>query len=592
MKHYLYLLFLVIPTVNAQSKLTDKQFYNLQDKVRLLSNTNIDSAFIVANKIEKSSNYIHKAFAKGAKGFLYQAINDSINSKKNYKESLILIDKAPKGYERTKNLAYLYNYGGAADWSRGNINDALVKYEKGEKLSNEVNDVVQMVKFNTNIALINGKIGNYNIAIKKTLKSEFLIEQNKALYTIDQYNLNKSTTYLNLGHYYETKFENENENKKNTTYLDSAFYYYKKTILFSYEENTKNRITAQLNIANIFLYKNKIKEAEKAYQSAITESKENNLSNEYALAIYNLGHFYFTQKNYTKSLVYFEKTDSIYHKNNSNLDDFIYSNYYQSKIYESFSDKENSLKHANIYLDYFEKNEKDMMNQSQEINQSQNSKTLKKEMELMKEKYTTTVLFKKAAFYFFGIISVVLIFMYFKNRRKNKIAEINYKSIIEKYKEQLHESANNKNTVIHLESETENKTSNSNLNLDEEKENLLFEKLLKLEEQKVYLNQDFTLQFVAKKIKTNTTYLSYIVNKRFGKTFSEYANELKINYVINEMITNKSYRKYSTQAIAESVGYKNATSFTKLFNKKTGLSPVKFAEKLNADNESIIQNAS
>lgn len=587
MKYYLYLVIIAISTVNAQSKLSDKQFHALQDKVRLLSNKNIDSAFIVADKIEKSGNYIHKAFAKGVKGYLYQSKNDSINSKKNYKESLILINKAPKGYERTKNLAYLYNYGGVSDWLRGNFSEALLKYQKGEELSNEVNDIVQMVKFNINIALINGDIGNYKTAIKKSLKSDYLIEQNKNLYTIDLYNLNKSNVYLSLGKFYETKFKIENQ--KNNKFLDSALYYYKKTMVFSYE-NTKNRVNAQLNLANILFYKKKTRETEKAYQNIVTEAKENNLDNEYGLAIYNLGYLYFSEKNYTKALVYFKKTDSIYHKNKSNINDFINSNYYQSKIYESFSDSENSLKHANTYLDYFEKNEKDMISQSQEINQYQNATVLKKEMELTKDKYTTNVLLKKIAFYFFGIISAILIFMYFKTRRKNKIAELKYKAIIENYKEQLNQSVNNKIETLSIDSEKDIKP--SNLNLDEEKENILFERLIKLEEQEIYLNQDFTLQFVAKKIKTNTTYLSYIVNKRFGKTFSEYANELKINYVINEMITNKSYRKYSTQAIAESVGYKNATSFTKLFNKKTGLSPVKFAEKLNQDNENIVQIAS
>ena len=47
-----------------------------------------------------------------------------------------------------------------------------------------------------------------------------------------------------------------------------------------------------------------------------------------------------------------------------------------------------------------------------------------------------------------------------------------------------------------------------------------------IEDKLVFLNQDYTQQFVAKKIKTNTAYLSFVVNKRFGKTFSEYANEL------------------------------------------------------------------
>jgi YesN/AraC family two-component response regulator len=88
---------------------------------------------------------------------------------------------------------------------------------------------------------------------------------------------------------------------------------------------------------------------------------------------------------------------------------------------------------------------------------------------------------------------------------------------------------------------------------------------------------------VAKKIKTNTAYLSYVVNKRLGKSFSEYANELKLNYVINQLITNPTYRKYSTQAIAESAGFKKANSFTISFKKRTGLTPVQFAEKIESE---------
>ncbi|GAA6768903.1 hypothetical protein AAFH68_48610 [Flavobacterium sp. CGRL1] len=124
------------------------------------------------------------------------------------------------------------------------------------------------------------------------------------------------------------------------------------------------------------------------------------------------------------------------------------------------------------------------------------------------------------------------------------------------------------------------KKENVALSIDEAKENKIVEKLLALESKLEYLNADFTLPYVAKKIKTNTTYLSYVVNKRFGKSFGEYSNELKINYVINEMITNHMYRKYSTQAIAESVGFKNAVSFAKSFRKRTGVSPAQFANNI------------
>ncbi len=105
-------------------------------------------------------------------------------------------------------------------------------------------------------------------------------------------------------------------------------------------------------------------------------------------------------------------------------------------------------------------------------------------------------------------------------------------------------------------------------------------KLEKLEAEKYYLKPDFTQQEVAKKIKTNTTYLSYIVNKNYNKTFSAHYNELRINYVINEMINNKKYREYSTLAIAESAGFKNADSFTSSFKKKTGITPFTFINEI------------
>ena len=122
--------------------------------------------------------------------------------------------------------------------------------------------------------------------------------------------------------------------------------------------------------------------------------------------------------------------------------------------------------------------------------------------------------------------------------------------------------------------------SSQSINIDDVKEEEIVKKLLLLEKKLFYLNPDFNQQTVAKKIKTNTTYLSYIVNKRFGKTFSEYSNELKINYIIKEIINNPTYRKYSTQALAESVGFKNAISFSKSFNKRTGVTPAQFIKRL------------
>lgn len=114
--------------------------------------------------------------------------------------------------------------------------------------------------------------------------------------------------------------------------------------------------------------------------------------------------------------------------------------------------------------------------------------------------------------------------------------------------------------------------------------NEILEKLIKLEEKKLFLRQDFTLHNVAKRLKTNTAYLSKIINSELNKSFSTYANELRINYIIIELKNNAKLRSYSINAIAEEVGYKSPESFTKYFKLATGLSPSVYIKKINEIN--------
>ena len=205
-------------------------------------------------------------------------------------------------------------------------------------------------------------------------------------------------------------------------------------------------------------------------------------------------------------------------------------------------------------------------------------------MVTIQEKYKYDVFLNKALKVFYVVIFIGIVFLLIKNIRDKNKAHKKMNALIEEFKANLEKKENTPVLVqaetVELEEDVQLKKENVNLSIDEAKENKIVEKLLALEEKLEYLNADFTLSYVAKKIKTNTTYLSYVVNKRFGKSFGEYSNELKINYVINQMITNHLYRKYSTQAIAESVGFKNAVSFAKSFRKRTGVSPAQFASNI------------
>jgi YesN/AraC family two-component response regulator len=108
----------------------------------------------------------------------------------------------------------------------------------------------------------------------------------------------------------------------------------------------------------------------------------------------------------------------------------------------------------------------------------------------------------------------------------------------------------------------------------------ILSKIEYLEEKKYYLKQECTMHNMAKRLKTNTSYLSSIINNHLNKTFSNYINELRINYAILELKNNKRLRSYSVKAISEEIGYKSADSFSKYFKEATGLTPSVYIKKI------------
>lgn len=60
--------------------------------------------------------------------------------------------------------------------------------------------------------------------------------------------------------------------------------------------------------------------------------------------------------------------------------------------------------------------------------------------------------------------------------------------------------------------------------INKELEQKLLDKLLDFEKSSLFLDHKFNLQILAKKLKTNTSYLSYIINEKKGKTFNFLAN--------------------------------------------------------------------
>lgn len=162
-----FLLLFVLNSAFAQESnvMNEKEYLLLQEKIRLNFNANVDSALVYASQMARSKNYKHLAFANGSMTAMFQLKGDSKKSKESYKAALQYLEKIPDSKEKTQLKSYIYNYGGLAETYRGNYGKALEIYQEGMKLSLQINDVKQLVKFKMNIALVNEAVGNYQLSI-------------------------------------------------------------------------------------------------------------------------------------------------------------------------------------------------------------------------------------------------------------------------------------------------------------------------------------------------------------------------------------------------------------------------------------------
>ena len=108
----------------------------------------------------------------------------------------------------------------------------------------------------------------------------------------------------------------------------------------------------------------------------------------------------------------------------------------------------------------------------------------------------------------------------------------------------------------------------------------VLQRLKSFEQNRDYLSQEISMNEMAKSFETNSTYLSKIINIKKGKNFSQYINDLRIDFAVEELKQNTTFRKYTIKAIANECGFKSAESFSKSFYKKYGIYPSYYLKQL------------
>lgn len=115
-------------------------------------------------------------------------------------------------------------------------------------------------------------------------------------------------------------------------------------------------------------------------------------------------------------------------------------------------------------------------------------------------------------------------------------------------------------------------------------ENEILIKLDHFEHNKGYLNPHITIVLLAKELDTNVKYLSSILNNSKQKSFNNYINELRIEYIVKCLQEDHKFRLYKVSHLATLSGFASQSSFTTFFKLVTGTTPSVFIKNL-TDNE-------
>lgn len=93
-----------------------------------------------------------------------------------------------------------------------------------------------------------------------------------------------------------------------------------------------------------------------------------------------------------------------------------------------------------------------------------------------------------------------------------------------------------------------------------------------MEKDEHFLDPNLTLKTVADLLGTNTKYLSQVVNNQGGCNFQQFVNNYRVE-TVKEKLASKEYGNLTLFGIALQCGFKNKSTFYKVFKETEGMTP-------------------
>ncbi len=432
--------------------------------------------------------------------------------------------------------------------------------------------------------------GKYNIAVDSFLKAKKYLNQDTNPYfklTID-YSIGVLKwclgDYQNSLKIHQLSFREIQKNKSDSLYssiyldnimslcivnrhlkkLDSSIYYAKQCIMESRRLNNTSRINkAKINIAMVNYERNNYQQALDTLLKYIPTVPDT-----IDLAITRM----FTGKTYLKlnrieqALIQLKKVDSLVSKtNNYPLQirenySLLYSIYKKQKVLdtqllylEKLINFDSILYSNNTYVNTTLLNEYEIPNLINE-----------KESLIKKLKYNDNKKSKQVFYLIILLVCISSLTSYFYYKRTQ-------------YKKRFNVILENK----FPEEQTNQKKERKKLTVPQNIVSDIQVKLESFEQENQFLDRSISLNSLAIIFKTNSNYLSKIINYHKNQNFSSYLSQLRIQHAIQKLKEDTQFRKYDIKSIAQEVGFNSAESFSKAFYKQTGIYPSYFIKEIN-----------
>ncbi|WP_179317581.1 helix-turn-helix domain-containing protein [Winogradskyella undariae] len=116
--------------------------------------------------------------------------------------------------------------------------------------------------------------------------------------------------------------------------------------------------------------------------------------------------------------------------------------------------------------------------------------------------------------------------------------------------------------------------------LSKKTEDELLEKLKLFESSNKFLDKNISLPTVIGQLNTNTKYFRQILKKYKETDFNNYINELRIQYILDMLNTDKKYLNYKISVLAEECGFSSHSKFSASFKSITGICPSDYINNL------------